>query len=67
VFDAPAQLALSAPPHGVHSVWIDGAQVLEDGRSTKLDEEKLLADARQAGRALIARTGLPKRVAWPAH
>jgi cytosine/adenosine deaminase-related metal-dependent hydrolase len=67
VFDAPAQLALSAPPHGVHSVWIDGEQVLDAGRSTKLDEEKLLADARAAGLALIARTGLPKRAAWPAH
>jgi cytosine/adenosine deaminase-related metal-dependent hydrolase len=67
VFDAPAQLALSAPPHGVHSVWIDGDQVLDAGRSTKRDEEKLLADARAAGLALIARTGLPKRAAWPAH
>jgi len=65
VFDAPAQLALSAPPGGVHSVWIDGAQVLDAGRSTTMDEEKLLADARQAGQALIARTGLPNRTAWP--
>ena len=65
VFDAPAQLALSAPPHGVHSVWINGVQVLDAGRSTRLDEEKLLADARQAGLALIARTGLPNRTAWP--
>jgi 5-methylthioadenosine/S-adenosylhomocysteine deaminase len=65
VFDAPAQLALSAPPHGVHSVWIDGVQLLDAGRSTRIDEAKLLADARQAGQALIARTGLPNRTAWP--
>ena len=65
IFDAPAQLALSAPPSGVHSVWIDGVQVLDAGRSTQLDESKLLADARQAGRALIARTGLPNRTSWP--
>ena len=65
VFDAPAQLALDAPSGGVHSVWIDGEQVLDAGRSTKLDEAKLLADARQAGRALIARTGLPSRTEWP--
>jgi cytosine/adenosine deaminase-related metal-dependent hydrolase len=65
VFDAPAQLALSAPPAGVHSVWINGVQVLDDGRSTQLDEAKLLADARQAGQALIARTGLPNRTQWP--
>jgi 5-methylthioadenosine/S-adenosylhomocysteine deaminase len=65
VFDAPAQLALSAPPSGVHSVWIDGARVLDGGRSTRLDEAKLLADARQAGLALIARTQLPNRTSWP--
>jgi cytosine/adenosine deaminase-related metal-dependent hydrolase len=65
VFDAPAQLALSAPPSGVHSVWIDGVQVLDGGHATLIDEAKLLADARQAGLALIARTQLPSRIAWP--
>lgn len=65
VFDAPTQLAIDAPSGGVHSVWIDGEQVLDGGRSTKLDEAKILADARQAGRALIARTGLPVRTEWP--
>jgi len=65
VFDCVAQLAMSAPPGGVHSVWIDGVRVLEDGRSVLLDEEKILADARQAGRAVIARTKLPNRTAWP--
>ena len=34
VFDAPTQLALAAPSSGVHSVWIDGEQVLDAGRST---------------------------------
>jgi 5-methylthioadenosine/S-adenosylhomocysteine deaminase len=65
VFDAPAQLALSAPSGGVHSVWIDGVQVLDDGHATLIDEERLLADARQAGFALIARTQLPNRTSWP--
>jgi cytosine/adenosine deaminase-related metal-dependent hydrolase len=65
VFDAVGQLAFSAPAAGVHSVWIDGVRVLEDGRATMIDEAKLLADARQAGRAVIARTGLPNRTPWP--
>jgi cytosine/adenosine deaminase-related metal-dependent hydrolase len=65
VFDGPAQLALSAPPSGVHSVWIDGVRVLDAGRATLIDEEKLLADARAAGRAVIARTQLPNRTEWP--
>jgi cytosine/adenosine deaminase-related metal-dependent hydrolase len=65
VFDAVGQLALSAPSSGVHSVWIDGVRVLEAGRATLIDEPKLLADARQAGRAVIARTQLPNRTPWP--
>jgi cytosine/adenosine deaminase-related metal-dependent hydrolase len=65
VFDAVEQLAISAPPSGVHSVWIDGVRVIEDGRATLVDEEKILADSRQAGLAVIARTGLPNRPVWP--
>ena len=64
VFDAVTQLALSAPPSGVHSVWIDGVQVIDDGRATLIDGEKLLADARAAGAAIIERTGLPTQTAW---
>lgn len=65
VFDPVDQLALSAPPSGVHSVWIDGRRVLDAGRATWIDEEKLLAQANEAGRAVIARTGLPVRTQWP--
>lgn len=65
VFDSVGQLALCAPPDGVHHVWIDGKQVLDAGRNLLLDEEKLLADAVQAGKALVERTGLPVRKPWP--
>jgi 5-methylthioadenosine/S-adenosylhomocysteine deaminase len=65
VFDCVGQLAMSAPPGGVHSVWIDGVRVLDAGRATLIDEHKVLADARQAGRAVIARTKLPNRTEWP--
>jgi hypothetical protein len=65
VFDAPAQLAMSAPASGVHSVWIDGVQVLDAGHATLFDEAKVLADARHAGIALIERTQLPNRTSWP--
>jgi 5-methylthioadenosine/S-adenosylhomocysteine deaminase len=65
IFDPVAQLALSAPPSGVHSVWIDGVLVIEDGRATLIDEDKVLADGRQAGAGLIARTKLPNRPSWP--
>jgi len=65
VFDSVGQLALNASPAGVHSVWIDGRQVLEAGRHLLLDAEKIVADAAQAGRAVVARTGLPNRTPWP--
>ena len=65
MFDPAAQLALSAPARGIHSVWIDGVRVVEAGRSTLIDEERLLAEARAAGAAVIARTGLPTLTIWP--
>ena len=57
LFDPVLQLALAAPPGGVHSVWIDGVRVVEAGRATLIEEDKLLADARQAGAALSRKTG----------
>jgi cytosine/adenosine deaminase-related metal-dependent hydrolase len=65
LFDPAAQLALDAPARGVHSVWIEGVKVLDAGRATLLDEAKILADARQAGAEVIARTGLPTLTTWP--
>jgi cytosine/adenosine deaminase-related metal-dependent hydrolase len=65
LFDPVAQLALDAPTGAVHSVWIDGVQVIDAGRATLFDEERLLAEARAAGAALIARTGLPSVTQWP--
>jgi cytosine/adenosine deaminase-related metal-dependent hydrolase len=65
IFDVATQLAFCAPPGGVHSVWIDGVQVVDDGRATLIDEAKLLADARQAGAALVTRLGLPVQTRWP--
>jgi cytosine/adenosine deaminase-related metal-dependent hydrolase len=65
VFDAVHQLAFDAPSSGVHSVWVDGVRRLDAGRATWIEEDKLLADARQAGQAVIARTGLPNRTSWP--
>jgi cytosine/adenosine deaminase-related metal-dependent hydrolase len=65
MFDPVSQLALSAPLGAVHSVWIDGVRVIADGHATLIDEEKLMADARQAGAELIARTKLPVQTPWP--
>jgi cytosine/adenosine deaminase-related metal-dependent hydrolase len=64
-FDVASQLVFCAPSRGVHSVWIDGVRVIDGGRATLFDQDRLLADARQAGRALVERLGLPIRTTWP--
>ena len=64
-FDTVTQLVFCAPPSGVHSVWIDGVRVIEAGRATLFDEDKLLADARQAGAELVGRLDLPIMTTWP--
>ena len=59
------QLVYSADGRGVHSVWVDGRRVVENYRSTLIDEEKLLADVQAAGTALVARAGREVPCAWP--
>jgi cytosine/adenosine deaminase-related metal-dependent hydrolase len=64
-FDVATQLVFCAPPSGVHSVWIDGVQVVDAGRAILFDQDELLAQARRAGAALVERLGLPVRTSWP--
>lgn len=65
LFNVVNQLVWSADGRGVHSVWVDGLRVIEDHRSTLVDEDALLARAQAAGEAIVARSGLPFRSAWP--
>ena len=55
----------SADGRGVHSVWVDGRRVVENYRSTLIDEEKLLADVEAAGIALVVRAGHEVPCEWP--
>ncbi|NMN06675.1 cytosine/adenosine deaminase-related metal-dependent hydrolase [Novosphingobium sp. SG919] len=59
------QLVWSADGRGVHSVWVDGKRVIEAGRCTTIDEDLLLAQAQDAAQAVVSRSGLPLRMAWP--
>jgi cytosine/adenosine deaminase-related metal-dependent hydrolase len=59
------QLVWSADGRGVHSVWVDGARVVDDYRCTMIDEDALYDEAQAMADALIARTGLPQTGAWP--
>lgn len=61
------QLVWSADGRGVHTVVVDGAVVVEDGRMTTLDEEALYAEAQRMGEAITARSGLPDKAKYPTY
>lgn len=42
---------------GTEHVWVDGAQVVRDGRVLTIDEEAVLAEAEEAARSCAARVG----------
>jgi 5-methylthioadenosine/S-adenosylhomocysteine deaminase len=65
VLNAVNQLVWSADGRGVHSVWVDGARVVDNYRCTTIDEERLYAEAQAAADAIIGRSGLPSVSAWP--
>ena len=59
------QLVWSADGRGVHTVFVDGAKVVDDYRMTTLDEQDLYDRAQAAGEAIAARSGLPDGRKWP--
>ncbi|MCE7798016.1 amidohydrolase family protein [Sphingobium sufflavum] len=59
------QLVYSADGRGVHSVWVDGRRVVDNYRSTLIDEEKLYAEVEAAGAAVLARAGMKVPSLWP--
>ena len=59
------QLVWSADGRGVHTVVVDGRKVVEAGRMLTVDEDKLWADAQQAGEAITVRSGLPDKSKYP--
>lgn len=65
VMNVVNQLVWSADGRSVHSVWVDGVRVIDNYRSTMIDEDELYAEAQRAGDAIIARSGLPRVNAWP--
>jgi 5-methylthioadenosine/S-adenosylhomocysteine deaminase len=59
------QLVYSADGRGVHSVWVDGRRVVDNYRSTLIDEEKLYVEVEKAGAAVLRRAGMEVPCAWP--
>lgn len=65
LFNVVNQLVWSADGRGVHSVWVDGKRVVDDYRSTLIDEERLYAQVEAAGSAVLARAGMSVPSTWP--
>jgi cytosine/adenosine deaminase-related metal-dependent hydrolase len=61
------QLVWSADGRGVHTVFVDGARVVDAGRMTTIDEDALYAAAQRAGEAIVLRSGLPDKAKWPVY
>ena len=59
------QLVWSADGRSVHSVWVDGRQVVDAGRMTTIDESALYAAAQSAGEAITIRSSLPDKAKYP--
>ena len=59
------QLVWSADGRGVHTVFVDGQKVVEDGRMTTIDEDNLYTRCQEAGEAVVGRSGLPDKAKFP--
>jgi 5-methylthioadenosine/S-adenosylhomocysteine deaminase len=64
-FDVVEQLFETAYSGGVHSVWVDGERVIENYHSTMVDEDELRAKAREVGKNIVKRAGIPVHSPWP--
>lgn len=65
LIDPVNQLVYAADGRGVHSVWINGVRVIDNYRSTLIDEEKLYSEIQQASDTLVARLDRKSTPAWP--
>lgn len=61
------QLAWLADGRSVHSVWVDGTRVVDNYRSTLIDEEALYARAAESAKSVIERAGIEFQSPWPIH
>jgi Cytosine deaminase and related metal-dependent hydrolases len=65
LLNAVNQLVYSADGRGVHSVWVDGRRVVDNYRSTLIDEERLYAQVEKTGAAVLGRAGMKVPSLWP--
>ena len=58
-------LVYSADSGSLRTVIIDGRIVMDEGRLTTVDEEEILARARESVQKVLERAGLSLEMAWP--
>ena len=49
VYDPVSQLIYASNRNGVEHLWVGGKQLLEDGILTRLDEQRIIANAQTWG------------------
>jgi 5-methylthioadenosine/S-adenosylhomocysteine deaminase len=62
-----ANLVYATTGADVDTVVVDGTVLMEGRNLTTIDEERVLAEARDAVADLYRRTGVPKPATWPVH
>jgi len=67
--DVANQLVYAADGRSVHTVFVDGAKVVDDHRMTTVDEDRLYGQAQRAAEAVMDRFGRrpPPWRRWPAN
>jgi cytosine/adenosine deaminase-related metal-dependent hydrolase len=63
--DPVGSLVFSEQSRTVRAVLVDGEVIVDDGRSTRIDEERMLAEVDLAAQALASRLDYRPGVTWP--
>jgi 5-methylthioadenosine/S-adenosylhomocysteine deaminase len=63
--DVAQSLIFSAGSKSVATVIVDGEIIIEDGRSTRVDETHVYSLARASTQRVSTRLGIPRRSRWP--
>jgi 5-methylthioadenosine/S-adenosylhomocysteine deaminase len=55
IYDPVSQLIYSTSKESARHVWVGGKQLLDSGRLTRIDEQRVIANARQWGEKISSR------------
>lgn len=64
-FDVADQVINAGGGAQARSVWVQGRRVIENYRSTMIDEDAVCARLQAAGESIVARSGVPVHQPWP--